>query len=390
MLETVNIRQLDSSYSTPKYLVTYGERHFVVSESLAKFIETVKDADSYEKAAAEWSVFKGETYTADDVRDICEGYLSVVFKSDTPKKNTFLWEKELLSISRVGVLSRIFSILFRPIVLIPLTTVCAAAETLFFLKDMAVSIGGMDLLTVTALIVAMLLSSLFHETGHAAACGYFGEKPGKIGLGIYLNFPVFYTDVSGIWKLTRKQRMVVNFAGIYFQLIFLLPYIAAYFITESTILKYLIYTINLNFIFTLNPFFKFDGYWIMSDLVGIPNLRAKSNAILKGLKNRILRRQDQNGFCTQIGTKEKILLIVYTVGTNVFFLYYIVFVIPKFLRTCITDLPPQIRNLVTDIAVGNRVSFGQVSSVTGQLIVLVLIIFLLYKLIRKLIVHVRV
>ncbi len=389
MFETVNIRQLDSSYSAPKYLATYGERHFVVSEPLARFIETVKRAGSYEEAAAEWSSIKGERYTADDIKAICDSYLSGIFKPDTRKGNTFLWEKELLSESQVGTLSGIFSILFRPAVLIPLTAVCAAAETVFFLQGPTVSIGGIDLLTVTVLLAAMLLSSLFHETGHAAACCYFGEKPGSIGLGIYLNFPVFYTDVSGIWKLRRKQRMVVNFAGVYFQLIFLLPCIAAYFITGNEVLKYLVYTINLNFIFTLNPFFKFDGYWIMSDLVGVPNLRSKSNNLLKDLKNRLSRKPAADDFRSQIRTREKILLTLYTVGANVFFLYYIVFVIPGFLSSCVTDLPPQIRTLVTDIAVGNRVSFGQVSSVAGQVVILMLIIFLLYKLLRKLFLYVR-
>ena len=387
MLETINIQPLDSAYSTPKYLATCGERHFVVSEPLAKFIETVKKAGSFEEAAVNWSGLSGKAYTADEVRTICERYLSDIMKPEPQEKKTFLWEKELVSESRVDILQRHFRILFRPAVVIAILAIAIVFEIIFFTSDLTVSLGEVDMLTIAVLLVMMLLSSFFHEIGHATACACFGEKAKGIGLGIYLNFPVFYTDVSGIWKLPRKQRMAVNFAGIYFQLIFLLPCLAVYFITGSQIVKYFIYTINFNFIFTLNPFFKFDGYWIMSDMIGIPNLRSKSNWILKNIKDRLLGRGGRKDFWTQIRMREKILLAVYTVGVNIFFLYYAVFVIPKFLKSCWQELPSQIRILVTDLAVGNSISFGQVSSVMAQLIILLLIFFLFYKLIRKLFVH---
>ena len=74
----------------------------------------------------------------------------------------------------------------------------------------------------------------------------------------------------------REQRLVVNTAGVYFQLLFLSPIIIIYLFTGNDILKYFIYTVNVNFLITLNPFFKFDGYWIVSDLLGVPNLRART------------------------------------------------------------------------------------------------------------------
>ena len=55
-----------------------------------------------------------------------------------------------------------------------------------------------------------IFSSLIHELGHASACHYFQIPHGNIGFGLYLNIPVFYTDVSQAWKLTRRERFLIN------------------------------------------------------------------------------------------------------------------------------------------------------------------------------------
>lgn len=387
MLKSINIVPLDSAYVDTKYLVSSGERHFVVSETLAKFLETLKQSQTFEEAASAWSVLKGEAYTADDVRTIYETYVLNVLNAEPPKKKSFLWAKDILSKAQVDVLQDIFKVLFRPAIIVTVLLLSVALETMFFMQGVKVSIGEIDLLTITILVITMLFSSLFHEIGHASACCYFGEKAKSIGLGLYLNFPVFYTDVSDIWKLSRGKRMVVNFAGTYFQLIFLIPCIAVYLLTGSQIVKYLIYTINLNFIFILNPFFRFDGYWIMSDLIGIPNLRGKSNWIVQAFKNKILHKPDSNGFWWKIRIKERMLLIIYTVSTNLFFAYYLFFMIPNLLKSCYLELPGQIKRLVVDIAVGNGMTFSLISSVTAKLFILLLTFYFFYKLIRRLFVH---
>ena len=86
----------------------------------------------------------------------------------------------------------------------------------------------------------MLASSFFHELGHASACKYFGVRHGGVGFGLYLTFPVLYTDVTEIWKLNRRQRCVVNWAGVYFQSYGLILLLVAFFVTGDDILRYLI------------------------------------------------------------------------------------------------------------------------------------------------------
>lgn len=65
--------------------------------------------------------------------------------------------------------------------------------------------NGVNVYTVMGLVAFTIISSFIHELGHASACKHFGLKHGGIGFGLYLNFPVLYTDVTEIWKLNRKN-----------------------------------------------------------------------------------------------------------------------------------------------------------------------------------------
>ncbi len=59
------------------------------------------------------------------------------------------------------------------------------------------------------------ISVTFHEFGHASSARYFGAKHGGIGGGFYFFTPVYFADVSDIWKLSRDKRIIVNLSGIY-------------------------------------------------------------------------------------------------------------------------------------------------------------------------------
>ena len=69
------------------------------------------------------------------------------------------------------------------------------------------------------------LSVTFHEFGHVTATEYFGAKQDGIGGGFYLFSPVYFADVTDIWKLKPNQRIIVNLAGIYFELLICTIYI---------------------------------------------------------------------------------------------------------------------------------------------------------------------
>jgi putative peptide zinc metalloprotease protein len=121
-------------------------------------------------------------------------------------------------------------------------------------------------------LILCLLSILCHEFGHAAAVSRYGGSPGHIGFGLYLLLPSFYADVSEIWRFRRKERMVVDLGGVYFQqLSFGVFAVLGHFFLAPEFFA-VCYFIDLMAWFNLNPVFRFDGYWFLVDYLAIPNL----------------------------------------------------------------------------------------------------------------------
>jgi len=134
-----------------------------------------------------------------------------------------------------------------------------------------------DLLLVAALSV---VSAVFHECGHAAGCRYGGARPGRIGVGIYLVWPSFFTDVTDSYRLGRAGRLRTDLGGVYFNLIFMLGLAACYAVTANQVLLLTIAITHLEMLEQLLPFVRFDGYFILSDLVGVPDLFARIGPVL--------------------------------------------------------------------------------------------------------------
>jgi putative peptide zinc metalloprotease protein len=120
--------------------------------------------------------------------------------------------------------------------------------------------------------VLFLLSLLVHEFGHASACARYRVKPSDIGITIYLIYPAFYSNVSAAWQLKRRQRVIVDLGGIFFQLSIGAVFVAVYLVSEWEPLRVAFLMILSSCLFTLNPVLKFDGYWIVADALGVTNL----------------------------------------------------------------------------------------------------------------------
>jgi putative peptide zinc metalloprotease protein len=126
-------------------------------------------------------------------------------------------------------------------------------------------------------------SLLMHELGHASACTRYGARPSGIGFSIYLIFPTFYSDVSAAWALKRWQRVIVDLGGIYFQLVIGAHYAAAYMLSGWEPLKVALVMIAGSCFLSLNPIFKFDGYWVVADALGVTNLSQQPYRLLRHL-----------------------------------------------------------------------------------------------------------
>jgi putative peptide zinc metalloprotease protein len=117
-----------------------------------------------------------------------------------------------------------------------------------------------------------LASLLFHEFGHASACHYGGARPGLIGFGLYLVWPSLYTDVTDAYRLNRAGRLRTDFGGVYFNAIFILVLGACYAVTRQPVFLAAAFLDNFQILQQLFPLVRMDGYFILGDIAGIPDL----------------------------------------------------------------------------------------------------------------------
>lgn len=135
--------------------------------------------------------------------------------------------------------------------------------------------------------VALFLTKLLHELGHAFTAKHYGCRVPTMGLAFLVMWPVAYTDTNETWKLTdARQRLRVACAGIVTELHIaawatlawaLLPdgaWRSAAFVLATTSW---VATLAIN----ASPFMRFDGYFILSDALDMPNLHERSFALAR-------------------------------------------------------------------------------------------------------------
>lgn len=374
-------QKLSSSTQEQRVLLSCGGQYYEASPAIAELVETLQRHATEEEAIAAYTEKKAGKYTPEQVRLIIDKFITPLFTPKPPKRS-FLYEKELFSAAAVDRFSDAFRFLFNRWYMLAVFLVAAALDAWFFLRtpDLLLFNNKVNIYLVVGLFVFMLASSFFHELGHASACKHFGVRHGGIGFGLYLNFPVLYTDVTEVWKLDRTQRCVVNLAGVYFQSYWLIILLVAFLMTGNDIVRYLILVMNLGFVMTLNPFFKFDGYWLASDLLGVPNLRQRSLELLGYVWKKLWKRPEgKRPYLLQIRPLERYGLLVYSVTVNLFMGFYFVYVIPTFLYRFVQTFPDAVNELILYLSNRMMPPFALLRNIGMQLVFLGLIGYLVYR-----------
>ena len=186
----------------------------------------------------------------------------------------------------VGALGLAFAPCFLPPVIVAVLLVLAAFDAwLFGLHGIA---GGLrsalyNPVLLLGLAASTIAATAFHEIGHAAACRYGGARPGVMGVGVYLVWPAFYCDVTDAYRLGRAGRLRVDLGGVYFNAIFALLAGGAYFATGQEGLLLIAVLQHLTIVQQLLPLLRFDGYYVLSDLTGVPDILSRIGPIFRSL-----------------------------------------------------------------------------------------------------------
>lgn len=137
------------------------------------------------------------------------------------------------------------------------------------------------------LMLILGLTKVFHEFGHGLTCKHFGGECHEMGVMILVLTPCLYCNVSDSWMLPSKwKRAAIGAAGMYVEVVLASLCTFGWWFTEPGLLNNL--CLNVMFIssvstilFNANPLLRYDGYYILSDLTEIPNLRQKATTILQ-------------------------------------------------------------------------------------------------------------
>jgi len=176
--------------------------------------------------------------------------------------------------------------LCHPVIVVPVLVSSALARWWLYrvhgiipgIQDAIYTPGG--ILFVLALV---LLAAVFHEFGHAAALRHHGGRVGNMGLGLYVVSPALYTDVSDNYRLSRWARVCTDLGGIYFHLLCSVFLFVAYLATRREMLLFSLFLIDLEILEQFIPFVRLDGYWLLCDLTGIPDLFSQMVPFLRSL-----------------------------------------------------------------------------------------------------------
>ena len=194
--------------------------------------------------------------------------------------------RTLIPEAGVQFLARLFRPLFSPFVVVVVLAGLIASDTWLFRSGQVAPASEYVVshpVSVLVLLGLTLLSTLFHECGHAAACRYGGVRPGVIGMGFYVMWPAFFTDVTDAYRLGRAGRVRTDLGGVYFNAIFVLALTAAYRTTGFAVLAGAVVLTHAEIVQQLVPSLRFDGYFILADLIGVPDLFLRIGPTLRGL-----------------------------------------------------------------------------------------------------------
>jgi putative peptide zinc metalloprotease protein len=186
----------------------------------------------------------------------------------------------------VHAITTVFRPLFLPpVIAIVLAGLGALDYWLFVDHGIAQSVRQilLDPLLMLMVLGLVVLSAAFHECGHATATRYGGARPGVMGVGIYIVWPAFYTDITDSYRLGKAGRLRADLGGVYFNVIFILATGAAYFATGFEPLLIMIPLQHVEIVHQFLPFLRLDGYYIISDLTGVPDMFARVKPIMAGL-----------------------------------------------------------------------------------------------------------
>jgi putative peptide zinc metalloprotease protein len=216
--------------------------------------------------------------------------------------------------------------------------------------------------TIAYLWVALGVVKVIHEFGHGLSCKHFGGEVHEMGFLLLCLSPAMYCNVSDSWTLPNKwHRIIIGGAGIYVEL--MIAAIATFvwwnvtsnpFVSHMSLCVMVICSVS-TVVFNGNPLMRYDGYYVLADLIEIPNLRDRANRYLSNLFQEVclgIEVQPE----PYMETGRKVLFLLFAIVSWVY-KWFVTFFILKFMSTFLAPYKLEI--------ISNFLALGALASMIG-------------------------
>ena len=281
-----------------------------------------------------------------------------------------------------------FAVLFSPLIVVLVTAAfLASCWWVLMVKGLASATHeafanpGLVLL----ILVVTVLSAGFHEFGHAAAARRGGATPGAMGTGLYLIWPAFFTDVTDSYRLGRAGRIRTDLGGLYFNAIVAVAIMGIWWATGFDALLLVVVTQVLQMVRQLLPLVRFDGYHILADATGVPDLFQRIKPTLLGLLP--WRRKDPEAQVLKPWARAVVTAwVLITVPLLLFSLVLMVLSLPRLLGTAWDSAQKQYAMFNSSLAGGDIVDAAvRILAIAAVALPVVGIFYILFRLGRQII-----
>ena len=373
------------------------QQRFFVDNNVIKIISGINGSLSI----SELTAHVNEKY----LWDLTDDHVITIIKDNLAGYNLFQGETEVKSIPDLSFSNkyirlkfRIFSAtvaraiaskftyLFSPAIFYTLLAVTILFNLVLFFSSIGVSqfpqfsthgiiFPFLHLNIIIPCILLNFFSLLLHEFGHSSATEKFKARCGEIGFGFYLLTPVLYSDVTEVWRLKKQERIIVDLAGVYMQFLFMTILSVIYLFTFQDVYLAASCFIGVGALINLNPFLRFDGYWVLSDVTSIVNLRSRSNLMANQFYGKMIGINK-----SWKPSPVNIFLTCYGITSMVFIILFVCFML--FANSdSVINFPIRIYEMIRSVWNGQPVSLEYLSSNILSFLFTVIFYYLVFKLI---------
>jgi len=309
-----------SQYEQDSWVLESENRHYIISAPAKELLDLLSNADNLEEACAEFNGEYGYHFTVEQFWEFIVNRLGFTglllnYEAAEEKEHKFInLQFVILNEKWAGLIATPLTPLFNKVFFYVSFSLLFLLAVFSLIRFSFQNTG----FSVVDLMLLYLGTILLHELGHIAACKRFTGKNGEIGGGLYLIFPVLFSNITALWQAKKSERIIGNLAGVYMQLWCLVFfYLLNWLYPDVVLFNQIVFMLALYSMIQLIPFIRSDGYWLLSDLSSTPNLLSRANAALSDFIKSPKR------FYTTDRRPKASFLLGYSVFNNVVILYFV-------------------------------------------------------------------